>query len=86
MKSRRVLSVFLALCLLLSAMPLTAFAGVHTHRWDMDHVRWSKTYWAKSTGANTRIGNTPDSCASYLKEFIRTHMNAMDKAYPEKVR
>ena len=53
---------------------------------DMDHVRWSKTYWAKSTGANTRIGNTPDSCASYLKEFIRTHMNAMDKAYPEKVR
>lgn len=40
MKSRRVLSVFLSLCLLLSAVPLTAFAGAHTHRWDMDHVRW----------------------------------------------
>ncbi len=40
MRSRRVLSVFLTLCLLLSAVPLTVFAGAHTHRWDLDHVRW----------------------------------------------
>ncbi len=50
---------------------------------EMDHVRWIKSLWAQKSGGNTRIGDTPASCAAFLKNFIRTHMEVLDKAYPQ---
>ena len=50
---------------------------------EMDHIRWKVSLWRKKTGANTHIGNSPDTCADFLKSFIRTHMKTIDKAYPE---
>ena len=49
----------------------------------MDQIRWNFSYWRRATGANAHIGNKPDTCAAFLKDFIRTHMNTLDKAYPE---
>ena len=47
----------------------------------MDHTRWSRTTWNQKSGGNTHAGETPEECAAFLKEFIRTHMATMDKAY-----
>ena len=49
----------------------------------MDQTRWNFSAWRRLTGANAAIGNDPDYCADFLKDFIRVHMNLMDKTYPE---
>ena len=49
---------------------------------EMDHVRWQKSLWAKSSGGNSEADGTMDECAGYLKWFIRERMKTMDAAYP----
>ena len=48
----------------------------------MDHIRWNRSTWNRVSLGNTKAGETPEECAAFLMKFIRTHMNVMDKAYP----
>ena len=49
----------------------------------MDHVRWSRVTWNRESGGNLHSGNTLDECTAFLKDFIRTRIKTLDKAYPE---
>lgn len=49
----------------------------------MDHTRWGRKTWSEKSGGNLDAGETPEQCAAFLKQFIRTHMKVMDNAYPD---
>ena len=48
----------------------------------MDHIRWKESTWKEKSGGNPQAAGSPARCVSFIREFLRTHMKTMDKAYP----
>lgn len=67
---KKAASILLALVILFSALPLTVFAGAHTHRWDLDHVRWNID--ADEDGVNSAVA-TFVCMDDYSHELVKTY-------------
>ena len=67
---KKAASILLSLVILFSALPLTAFAGAHTHSWDMDHVRWIID--ADENGVNSATA-TFVCLDDYSHELVKTY-------------